>query len=1027
MGGSQGPQVSTVDPSTRGAGVTASGDASSPVITAPDVEGGLRRHWLLVLLILLGLSLWLIDSARDGSGTIELALAVGTSVVIYTLCLRYGVWRWLSAVGAAPALFTIGALGVASSRVAESAFTLVTSAAILFAVWSGLPLSPSAPRWRRVAPLLVGAAAAVAPFIWWAAGVGVAGEPLDQQSLSSSPGSWPLLICLVLGLVGAVGLGRAEDSGLRLACLLTTLAPVGVLWVTATNGQTQWEEQLPIALLPAAGVLGFTALARGRRGPAVERPQIDEVDRSALADFDDRYDAPDLATVAVVIAAYNEAEGLPDVLASMPQTVCGLGVDVIVVDDGSIDATAQVAESHPGAFLVAPAANRGQGAALRLGYWVARTHGAEFIITTDADGQYDPADFPVVLAPIAEGRADFVTGSRRRGHQETRDKFRRAGVHVFGTIVSAMTGKWSTDTSFGLRAMRAELTAHVTLNQPQYQSSELLLGAHSHGFRVAEVPGRMRVRSAGSSKKGKNLVYGWRYARVVFGTWWREACPSPAREHAPALQATASSRPTAAETTDVGDEGSRRQRRRDWMRRHRPFIIVLALAIALRVVVVLAFTPALIHSDARTYLLLVDDLEPHPSRPVGYVLLLLRPLALITHNVALVALAQHLLGIATAVVIYALMRRWGARSWVATLATLPLLLDSMQLILEHTVLSDVLFDLLVVCGVAVLAWQREITARWAVAAGLLLGTSATVRLVGEPLLVAAVLFCLFVGSRWRSRVVAAVAVTVGFAVPVAAYATWYHQEHGVYALSEFTGKSLYLRSTTFVECDKLTIPDYQRVLCPTDPVGQRHDPTFYVFSPDAPLNVLVTPPGVTEDEALREFAYAAMRAQPVDYLQTVARDFYLNFNVERVDEYDYNTAWKWEFKTFEEEFMTDMSRPVYQSHGGELESHQPWADFLVQYQKYGYLAGPLLLGCLVLGLAGAVFPGRNNRPGLRPRIFLLLASGAGLMLVPDVTAEFVWRYQLPALALLPAAAALAYTSLHRDRSQPGTDATASTD
>ena len=65
--------------------------------------------------------------------------------------------------------------------------------------------------------------------------------------------------------------------------------------------------------------------------------------------------------------------------------------------------------------------NRGQGAALRLGYRIAREHGASYIITTDADGQYDVADLPVVLAPVLEGRADFVTGSRRLGHQPVQD------------------------------------------------------------------------------------------------------------------------------------------------------------------------------------------------------------------------------------------------------------------------------------------------------------------------------------------------------------------------------------------------------------------------------------------------------------------------------------------------------------------------------------------------------------------------------------------------------------------------------
>jgi hypothetical protein len=79
------------------------------------------------------------------------------------------------------------------------------------------------------------------------------------------------------------------------------------------------------------------------------------------------------------------------------------------------------------------------------------------------------------------------------------------------------------------------VTGVVTLNQPQYQSSELLIGVVSHGFRVLEVPGTMHLRSAGSTKKGRNLVYGTRYAKVVLGTWWREGCPSPVADHAPAL------------------------------------------------------------------------------------------------------------------------------------------------------------------------------------------------------------------------------------------------------------------------------------------------------------------------------------------------------------------------------------------------------------------------------------------------------------------------------------------------------------
>ena len=251
-----------------------------------------------------------------------------------------------------------------------------------------------------------------------------------------------------------------------------------------------------------------------------------------LADFIREHPGLRLPPVVVVIAAYNEAAGLRRVLASLPHEVHGLPVEVLVVDDGSRDETVQAARSAGRGLIAACPVNRGQGRALRLGYRIARVHGAAYIVTTDADGQYSPEDIPAVLAPLLEDRADFVTGSRRLGSQENKDVVRQAGTYVFAWLASLLLGRRITDTSFGLRAMRAEVTAAVTLDQPQYQASELLVGVFAHGFRYAEVPATMHVRSSGTSKKGGNLVYGWRYARVMLGTWWREGRPrsgSPTR------------------------------------------------------------------------------------------------------------------------------------------------------------------------------------------------------------------------------------------------------------------------------------------------------------------------------------------------------------------------------------------------------------------------------------------------------------------------------------------------------------------
>jgi hypothetical protein len=115
-----------------------------------------------------------------------------------------------------------------------------------------------------------------------------------------------------------------------------------------------------------------------------------------------------------------------------------------------------------------------------------------------------------------------VVGSRQLGATENTDSFRNLGVRFFARLISTLTGTHLTDTSSGLRAMRAELTATVRQTQPQYQTSELLIGALFRGYRVAEVPTTMRQRLSGTTKKGDNLFYGLRYARVIGKTWWRE-------------------------------------------------------------------------------------------------------------------------------------------------------------------------------------------------------------------------------------------------------------------------------------------------------------------------------------------------------------------------------------------------------------------------------------------------------------------------------------------------------------------------
>jgi glycosyltransferase involved in cell wall biosynthesis len=268
------------------------------------------------------------------------------------------------------------------------------------------------------------------------------------------------------------------------------------------------------------------SIATERREPSVSQAELEKleaVERDAVGAFLAAHPPGAGAPLAVVIPAYNEEPTVAEVIAEIPSKAAGLATEVIVVVDGAKDQTAARA-AGAGSLVCDVPVNRGQGAALRLGYWLARARGAQVIATIDADGQYEPDEIAKVVQPILDGKADFVSGSRRLGTELTTDPVRHAGVIVFGAIFSLMVGHRVTDPACGLRAVRPDVTAAVILEQPQYQASELMISAALHGFRLAEVPTTMRDRAshAGHTKKDGNLRYGLRFARAAMTTWWRD-------------------------------------------------------------------------------------------------------------------------------------------------------------------------------------------------------------------------------------------------------------------------------------------------------------------------------------------------------------------------------------------------------------------------------------------------------------------------------------------------------------------------
>jgi len=158
--------------------------------------------------------------------------------------------------------------------------------------------------------------------------------------------------------------------------------------------------------------------------------------------------------------------------------------------------------------------NLGHGVALRVGYDLCVSAGAQYVITFDAGRSEQPRRDGDHLAPLVDDVADFVVASRRLGEDQTEDWYRKAGVVVFAGMINLLTGSHLTDSSNGYRALRSTMLSDVIgrLEQDQYQTAELLIIAIKRGWRVIERPTVWHKRASGESKKGGNLLYGFRYA-----------------------------------------------------------------------------------------------------------------------------------------------------------------------------------------------------------------------------------------------------------------------------------------------------------------------------------------------------------------------------------------------------------------------------------------------------------------------------------------------------------------------------------
>ncbi len=220
--------------------------------------------------------------------------------------------------------------------------------------------------------------------------------------------------------------------------------------------------------------------------------------------------------IAVVVPAKDEEASIVELLDRISTVeVSGYGLRPFVVDDGSKDHTAELAQEK-GATVVRHSENRGLGAAVRTGLQTAVEAGADAVAYLDADLEYYPEDITLILEPILEGRADYVLGSRFRGGVRGMRLYRRLGNYAFTALQVLLTRTLMTDGQTGMRAFSWEAARRAEIIHDYNYAQVLTLDLLRKGFRMEEIPIRYRIREHGES------FISWSYPVKVLPAIWRE-------------------------------------------------------------------------------------------------------------------------------------------------------------------------------------------------------------------------------------------------------------------------------------------------------------------------------------------------------------------------------------------------------------------------------------------------------------------------------------------------------------------------